>query len=53
MVGTLVRPVFRTMYPWAMIGWAAVALVAMALLAAAYPAMRAVRVLPAETLAGR
>jgi len=53
MVGTLVRPVFRTMYPWAMIGWAAVALVTMALLAAAYPAMRAVRVPPAETLSGR
>lgn len=53
MVGTLVRPVFRTMYPWAMMGWAAVSLVAMALLAAAYPAMRAVRVLPAETLSGR
>jgi ABC-type antimicrobial peptide transport system permease subunit len=53
MAGTLVRPVFRTDYPWAMLGVAAVALVGMALVAAAYPALRAVRVQPAEVLSGR
>jgi putative ABC transport system permease protein len=53
MAGTLVRPVFRTDYPWAMLGVAAVALVSMALMAAAYPALRAVRVQPAEVLSGR
>lgn len=53
MVGALVRPVLRTEYPVGMVFFAAAALLATALLAALYPAFRATRVPPADTLAGR
>ncbi len=53
MAGALVRPVLRTDYPLSMCFYAAGALLLTALLAALYPAYRATRVPPADTLAGR
>lgn len=53
MAGALVRPVLRVEYPWAMAWQAAVALFVTAALAALYPAVRASRVAPADTLSGR
>jgi ABC-type lipoprotein release transport system permease subunit len=53
MMGSYIRPVLRTEYPWAMFGWAAGALILTAVLAALYPAYRAIRIPAAETLAGR
>jgi ABC-type lipoprotein release transport system permease subunit len=53
MAGALVRPVLRTSSPGGMYVLAAVALLATALLASLYPAFRATRVPPADTLAGR
>jgi len=53
MAGALVRPVLRTDYPVTMFFYAAGALLLTALLAALYPAFRATRVPPADTLAGR
>lgn len=53
MAGALVRPVLRTEYPVTMFFWAGGALLVTALLAALYPAYRATRVPPADTLAGR
>ncbi len=51
--GALMRPVLRVEYPWAMGGGAALALFVTAVLAAVYPAVRAARVPPADTLSGR
>jgi ABC-type lipoprotein release transport system permease subunit len=53
MLGVLFRVTLRVEYPWAMMVQGAVALFATAALAALYPALRAARVPPAETLAGR
>jgi putative ABC transport system permease protein len=53
MAGALVRPVLRVEYPWSMMVEAAVALFVTAALAAVYPAIRASRVAPADTLSGR
>lgn len=53
MVGALVRPVLRAEYPTAMFAFAGVALIATTLLASLYPAFRATRVPPADTLSGR
>lgn len=53
MVGVLVRLTLRVEYPWGTMVQAAVALFATAALAALYPAIRAARVPPADTLAGR
>ena len=53
MLGALVRPTLRVEYPWKMVVEAAVWLFATAALAALYPAIRAARVPPADTLAGR
>jgi len=53
MAGALVRPVLRVEYPWRMMVEAAVALFFTAALAALYPAVRASRVAPADTLSGR
>jgi len=53
MAGALVRPVLRVEYPWGMMIEAAVALFVTAALAALYPAVRASRVAPADTLSGR
>lgn len=53
MAGALVRPVLRTDYPITMFFYAGGALLVTALLAALYPAYRATRVPPADTLAGR
>ncbi|KPK04714.1 MAG: hypothetical protein AMS20_08300 [Gemmatimonas sp. SG8_28] len=53
MAGALVRPVLRVEYPWTMAWQAAVALFLTAALAALYPAIRASRVAPADTLSGR
>jgi ABC-type lipoprotein release transport system permease subunit len=50
--GALIRPVLRVEYNPAVAAWAAVALLLTALLAALYPAARAARVPPADTLAG-
>jgi ABC-type lipoprotein release transport system permease subunit len=51
--GALMRPVLRVEYPWAMGVGAALALFVTAVLAAVYPAVRAARVPPADTLSGR
>ncbi len=51
--GALMRPVLRVEYPWAMGAGAAFALFVTAVLAAVYPAVRAARVPPADTLSGR
>ena len=53
MQGALIRPVLRVEYPWSMTVQAAVALFVTVALAAVYPAVRATRVPPADTLAGR
>ena len=53
MLGALMRPVLRIEYPWLMTVQAAVALVLTAALAALYPAIRAARMPPADTMAGR
>ncbi len=53
MIGVLVRLTLRVEYPWGMMVQGAVALFATAALAALYPALRAARVPPADTLAGR
>ena len=52
MNGALIRPVLRVEWNLAIWMWGAVALVATALLAALYPAARAARVPPADTLSG-
>lgn len=52
MFGALVRPVLRVEYDSGAAVWAGVALVLTALLASFYPALRASRVPPADTLAG-
>ena len=52
MQGVLLRPVLRVELEPAMWIWGAVALVTTALLAALYPAARAARVPPADTLSG-
>ena len=52
MNGALIRPVLRVEWNLAIWIWGAVALVATALLAALYPASRAARVPPADTLSG-
>jgi ABC-type lipoprotein release transport system permease subunit len=53
MMGSFIRPVLRTEYPVAMFFEAALALMVTAVLASLYPAWRAIRIPPAETLAGR
>jgi len=53
MQGALMRPVLRVEYPWTMTWQAAIALFVTAVLAALYPAIRAGRVPPADTLSGR
>jgi ABC-type lipoprotein release transport system permease subunit len=53
MMGSFIRPVLRTEYPLPMFFQAALALMVTAVLASLYPAWRAVRIPPAETLAGR
>jgi ABC-type lipoprotein release transport system permease subunit len=53
MVGVLVRLTLRVEYPWSTMVQAAFALFVTAALAALYPAIRAARVPPADTLAGR
>ncbi len=53
MLGALMRPVMRIEYPWLMTVEAAVALFLTAALAALYPAIRAARMPPADTMAGR
>ena len=53
MLGALMRPVLRIEYPWSMTVQAAVALFLTAALAALYPAIRAARMPPADTMAGR
>jgi ABC-type lipoprotein release transport system permease subunit len=52
MFGALIRPVLRIEYDWPMAAWTGVALIATALLSALYPAARAARVPPADTLSG-
>lgn len=53
MLGAMIRPVLRVEYPVPMTVGAAAILFATAVLAALYPAVRAARVPPADTLAGR
>jgi len=53
MMGSYIRPVLRTDYPWAMFGWAALSLILTAVVASLYPAYRAIKTPAAETLAGR
>jgi ABC-type lipoprotein release transport system permease subunit len=52
MFGALMRPTLRVEYNFPMAVWAAVALLFTALIAAFYPAARAARVPPADTLSG-
>ena len=52
MMGALLQPDLRVEYNPPMWGWTAVALVVTALLAALYPAVRAARIPPADTLSG-
>ena len=52
MNGALIRPVLRVEWNMAIWVWGAVVLVATALVAALYPAARAARVPPADTLSG-
>jgi len=52
MFGALLRPTLRVEYNFPMAVWAAVALLVTALLAALYPAARAARIPPADTLSG-
>ncbi len=51
MQGALMRPILRVEYPWSMTWQAGLALFITAVLAAVYPAIRAGRVPPADTLA--
>ena len=51
--GALIRPVLRVEYPESTLILGALALVLTALLAAMYPAIRAARVPPADTMSGR
>jgi ABC-type lipoprotein release transport system permease subunit len=53
MAGALVRPLLRADYPTAMFFSTAAALLATTLLASLYPAFRATRIPPADTLQGR
>ncbi len=53
MQGALMRPVLRVEYPWTTTWQAALALLVTAVAAALYPAIRAGRVPPADTLSGR
>jgi ABC-type antimicrobial peptide transport system permease subunit len=53
MMGALMRPVLRVEYPWDVVVDAAVAMVVTAVLASVYPAIRAARLPPADTMAGR
>ena len=52
MFGTLIRPTLRVEYDFAVWAQAGLALLATALLAALYPAARAARIPPADTLSG-
>jgi putative ABC transport system permease protein len=52
MFGALLRPTLRVEYNFPMAVWAALALLVTALLAALYPAARAARIPPADTLSG-
>lgn len=52
-VGTFVKPVLKTEYPWAMIFFTAFALLLTVVTAALYPAVRAARLAPADVLTGR
>lgn len=52
MFGALMRPTLRVEYNFPMAVWAAVALLLTALISALYPAARASRVPPADTLSG-
>jgi ABC-type lipoprotein release transport system permease subunit len=52
MFGALMRPTLRVEYNFPMAVWAGLALLLTALLAALYPAARAARVPPADTLSG-
>jgi ABC-type lipoprotein release transport system permease subunit len=52
MFGALIRPVLRVEYDLPSMVWAGAALLLTALLASLYPAVRAARVPPADTLAG-
>jgi ABC-type lipoprotein release transport system permease subunit len=52
MFGALMRPTLRVEYNFPMAVWAAVALLVTALVSALYPAARASRVPPADTLSG-
>ncbi len=52
MFGALIRPTLRVEYDWASVVWAGVALLFTAVLASVYPAVRAARLPPADTLAG-
>jgi len=53
MMGSFIRPVLRAEYPVEMFFRTAGALLLTAVLASLYPAYRAIRIPPAETLAGR
>lgn len=53
MQGALMRPILRVEYPWSMTWQAGLALFITAVLAALYPALRAARVPPADTLSDR
>jgi ABC-type lipoprotein release transport system permease subunit len=53
MLGALIRPVLRVEYPWSVTVQAAFAMVLTAVVASVYPAIRAARLPPADTLAGR
>ena len=52
MFGALIRPKLRVEYNATIVVWGALALLATALLAAIYPAARASRLPPADTLSG-
>jgi ABC-type lipoprotein release transport system permease subunit len=52
MFGALIRPVLRVEYEPSVAIWAAAALLLTALLASLYPAARAARLPPADTLSG-
>ena len=52
MTGTLLRPTLRVEYDFVVWAQAGLALLATALLAALYPAARAARIPPADTLSG-
>lgn len=52
MFGALIRPVLRVEYNFGMAAWTGLALLMTAMVAAIYPATRAARVPPADTLSG-